>query len=159
MSWRYRVTQVLRRLCHVLAGVAILAMLVITFYDVVTRKLFGFAMVGVIDMVAFCVMWATMLGIALAWSHRAHIVVDILDMSGRPEITRALDVISRIVGIVVMPLLMWLAWHEVRDVYDFGDTTPEIRIPVYLFWVAAMVGYGLSAVFLLLDEPVRARHA
>jgi TRAP-type C4-dicarboxylate transport system permease small subunit len=159
MSWRSRVILALRRLCHTLAGAALIAMLGITGYDVITRKLFGMAMVGIVDIIAFCVMWATMLGIALAWSHRAHIVVDILDMTGRPELTRALDVLSRVVGIVVMPLLMWLAWHETRDVYGFGDTTPEIQIPIYLYWLAAIVGYGLSTVFLLLDEPMEPRHA
>ncbi len=160
MSWRARVTQVLRRLCHMLSGIAIIVMLGITAYDVAARKLFGIAISGVVDVIAFCVMWSTMLGIALAWSHRAHIVVDLIDMSRAPNLTRALDVLTRVVGIVVMPLLMYLAIHEARDVYGFGDHTPDIRIPIYVFWIAAIVGYGLSAVFLLVDEvPARSEHA
>ena len=121
------------------------------------RKLFNSAIVGVVDMVAFCVMWATMLGIALAWSQRAHIVVDLLDMTGSPRLIAALDVLTRVAGIVVMPLVAWLAYHELRDVMDFGDRTPEIGIPVYWFWVAAFVGYALSAIFLLIEPPAPAR--
>jgi TRAP-type C4-dicarboxylate transport system permease small subunit len=156
VSLRSRATQALRRLCHLLAGLALLVMLGVTVYDVVARKLFNSPLVGVVDTVAFCVMWATMLGIALAWSQHAHIVVDLLDMTGSPRLIAALDLLTRIAGIVVMPLLMWLAYHEVRDVMDFGDRTPEIGIPVYWYWIAALVGYGLSAAFLLLEPPAAA---
>ncbi len=155
MSWRARLTQALRRLCHLLAGAALLLMLGVTVYDVVARKLFNSAIVGVVDMVAFCVMWATMLGIALAWSERAHIVVDLLDMTGSPRLIAALDLLTRVAGIVVMPLVAWLAFHELRDVKDFGDRTPEIGIPVWWFWLAALAGYVLSALFLLIEPPRR----
>lgn len=158
MSWRERLTQALRRLCHILAAVALLAMLGVTVYDVVGRKLFNIAIVGVVDTVAFCVMWATMLGIALAWSQRAHIVVDLLDMTGSPRVIAALDLLTRLAGIVLMPLVAWLAWREMRDVMDFGDRTPEIGIPVYWYWLAACVGYALSALFLLI-EPLRRRES
>lgn len=157
MSWRHRVTQALRRLCHFLAALALAGMLGITVYDVVARKLFASPIVGVVDTVSFCVMWATMLGIALAWIERAHIVVDLLDMTGLPHITAFLDVLTRVVGIVVMPLLMYLAYIEFRDVMDFGDRTPEIGLPIYWYWVAALVGYGLSAVMLLLSPPASSR--
>ena len=156
MSWQDLLTQVLRRLCHVLAALALLVMLGVTVYDVVGRKLFNIAIVGVVDTVAFCVMWATMLGIALAWSQRGHIVVDLLDMTGSPRLIVALDVLTRVAGIVLMPLLAWLAYRELRDVMDFGDRTPEIGIPVYWFWAAALAGYALSAIFLLI-EPLRGR--
>ncbi len=157
MAWRNTVIHALRRVCHVLAGLAIVAMLVITLYEVIGRKLFGHGFVGIVDVISFCVMWATMLGIALAWSQRAHIVVDLLDMTGSPAVIRFLDILTRVVGIVVMPLLVWLAWHELRDVMSFRDTTPEIGIPVWWFWAAVVLGYGLSAVFLLLDPPLEAR--
>ena len=109
MSWRHQVTQALRRLCHFLAALAMAVMLGVTVYDVVARKLFNAPIVGVIDTVSFCVMWSTMLGIALAWSERAHVVVDLLDLTGSPTLIAFLDLLTRVAGIVVMPLLMWLA--------------------------------------------------
>jgi TRAP-type C4-dicarboxylate transport system permease small subunit len=136
-----------------LSALAIAVMICFTLYDVIGRKLFGTSVVGVVDVVGFCVMWATMLGIALAWSQRAHIVVDLLDMTGSPKLIRFLDILTRVVGIVVMPLLVWLAWYEFRDVISFGDTTPEIGIPVWWFWAAVIVGYFLSAILLLIEPP------
>jgi len=160
MSWRHYVTQALRRLCHFLAALALAFMLGITVYDVVARKLFSNPLLGVVDTVSFCVMWATMLGIALAWSERAHIVVDLLDMTGSPALIAVLDLLTRLAGILIMPLLMWLAWHEMRDVLSFGDRTPEIGLPIAWYWVAAVVGYGLSAVLLLIEPPgAGSRHA
>jgi TRAP-type C4-dicarboxylate transport system permease small subunit len=153
MAWRMTVTHALRRVCHVLSGLALAAMLCVTLYEVIGRKLFGISFVGIVDVISFCVMWTTMLGIALAWSQRAHIVVDLLDMTGSPIVIAFLDILTRIVGIVVMPLLVWLAWYEFRDVMSFGDTTPEIGIPVSWFWAAVIVGYGLSTIFLLIDSP------
>jgi len=156
MSWRYRATQALRRLCHVLAAIALFGMAGLTLYDVIARKLFSAPIVGVIDVVSFCVMWATMLGIALAWAERAHIVVDILNFNS-PRVTAAFHLLTRVTGIVIMPLLMWLAWQELRDVYDFGDRSPDVRIPIFLYWAAPVVGYALSAIFLLIAPPYTER--
>jgi TRAP-type C4-dicarboxylate transport system permease small subunit len=155
MSWRERLTRALQRLCHFVAGAAILTMVVITFADVLGRSLLNHPIVGVVDAVGFCVMWATMMGIALAWSERAHIVVDILDLTGWPRFITWLDLLTRVVGIVVMPLLVWLAYVQFKDSVDFGDTTPELRLPLSWYWVAVLLGFGLSAVFLLIEPPQR----
>jgi TRAP-type C4-dicarboxylate transport system permease small subunit len=157
MPLRLRLTQALERLCHFLAAVALLAMLGISVVDVVGRKLFGFSVRGVVDIVGFTVVISTMFGIALAWSQRAHIVVDLLDMTGSPWLIALLDVLTRVAGIVVMPLLGWLAFHEFRDVLSFGDRTPDIGIPLALFWATILIGYALSALLLLIAPPARAR--
>ncbi|MNC95210.1 hypothetical protein D3C83_122730 [compost metagenome] len=64
-----------------------------------------------------------------------------------------LDVLSRVVGIVVMPLLVWLAYDQFKDAMDFGDRTPELEVLVAWYWVAVLLGFGLSAVFLLIEPP------
>jgi TRAP-type C4-dicarboxylate transport system permease small subunit len=156
MLWRLRLTQALRRLCHFVAAVAMFAMVTVTFVNVFARTLFNHPFVGSIDAVGICVMWATMMGIALAWSERAHIVVDIVDLTGSPRLIAWLDVLTRVVGIVIMPLLVWLAYDQFKDAVDFGDRTPELETPVAWYWVAVMLGFGLSTVFLLTEPPVQA---
>ena len=153
MRWQSWLTQALRRLCHFIAAVAMLLMVAVTFINVMARILFNHPFVGVVDAVGLCVMWATMMGIALAWSERAHIVVDILDMTGSPRLLAWLDVLSRVVGIVVMPLLVWLAYDQFKDAMDFGDRTPELEVLVAWYWVAVLLGFGLSTVFLLIEPP------
>jgi TRAP-type C4-dicarboxylate transport system permease small subunit len=155
MTWRSWLIRALRRLCHFIAAAAILVMLVITFINVVGRTLFNHPFVGVTDAVALCVMWATMMGIALAWSQRAHIVVDLLDMTGSPRVTGWLDILTWAAGIVVMPLMLWLAYIQFLDAVDFGDRTPELQMPYAWYWIAALAGFGLSAIFLLIDPPLR----
>lgn len=154
MSWRLRLTQALRRLCHLVAAAAMLIMIAVTLVNVAARSLFNHPFVGVVDAVAICVMWATMMGIALAWAERAHIVVDIVDMTGSPWLLRWLDRLSRLTGIVVMPLLLWLAYDQFKDAVDFGDRTPELEISVAWYWVAVILGFGLSAIFLVIEPPV-----
>jgi TRAP-type C4-dicarboxylate transport system permease small subunit len=145
--------QALRRLCHVVAGLATLVMIVVTFVNVTARTLFNAPFVGVTDAVAMSVMWATMMGIALCWSQRAHIVVDILDMAGSPRLIAWLDRLTWLAGIVTMPLLTWLAYDQFADAVDFGDLTPELRMPIAWYWVAVMLGFSLSFVFLIVDPP------
>lgn len=157
MRWRLWLTQALRRLCHFIAALAILAMVVVTFVNVIARTIFNHPFVGVTDAVGIAVMWATMMGIALAWSQRAHIVVDILDMAGSPCLIAWLDVLTRVAGIVVMPLLVWLAYDQYRDAVEFGDLTPELRVPIAWYWIAVLLGFGLSTVFLLVEPPTGSR--
>lgn len=158
MRYRRILTEALERLCHLVAAAAIVFALVITVVDVVSRKTIGLPIKGVVDMVGLCVVISTMLGIALAWSKRAHIVVDLLDMTGSPGLLAFLDVLTRVAGVVTMPLLMWLGYHEFRDVLSFGDRTPELDIPLAWFWLAILVGYGLSALMLLIGPPARTSH-
>jgi TRAP-type C4-dicarboxylate transport system permease small subunit len=154
MSWRLQLSQALRRLCHFVAAMAMLIMIAVTLVNVAARSLFNHPFVGVVDAVAICVMWATMMGIALAWAERAHIVVDIVDMTGSPWLMRWLDRLTWATGIVVMPLLVWLAYDQFKDAVDFGDRTPELQVPVAWYWVAAILGFSLSTLFLLIEPPV-----
>ena len=158
MQFRIRLTGALERLCHIVAGAAIVFAMAVTVVDVVSRKTIGFPIKGVVDMVGLCVVVSSMFGIALAWSTRAHIVVDLLDMTGSPALLAFLDILTRITGIVTMPLLMWLGYREFRDVFAFGDRTPELDIPLAWFWLAILVGYGLSALMLLIGPPARTAH-
>jgi TRAP-type C4-dicarboxylate transport system permease small subunit len=154
MSWRLWLTGALRRLCHFVAAVATLVMVAVTFVNVVARTVFNHPFVGVTDAVAISVMWATMMGIALAWSQRAHIVVDLLDMTGLPRLTQALDVLTRVAGIVIMPLLVWLAYDQFKDTVDFGDRTPELQVLIgWWYWLPVLIGFSLSALFLLIEPP------
>lgn len=159
MSWRIRVTWALESLCHLAAAAAVVVMLGVTITDVVIRKSLGISVRGVVDIVAFCVVIATMLGIAVAWSQRAHIVVDLLDMTGSPALINALDILTRVVGIVLMPLVAWLAYREFREVLDFGDRTPDIAMLYAWHWAAICIGYTLSAVLLIISPMQPARQA
>src|SRR3954470_8752578 len=107
MHFRIWVTQALHRLCHLIAAAALLVALIATVLDVCLRKTVGISIPGIVDLVGFCIVIGTMFGIALAWSLRAHIVVDLLDMTGSPGLLAFLDVLTRLVGIVAMPLVMW----------------------------------------------------
>jgi TRAP-type C4-dicarboxylate transport system permease small subunit len=152
-SWRTGATQAIERLCYIVAGMALIVMLVASVVDVAGRKTIGFSLNGVIDIVTFSVVIATMMGIALAWSRGGHIVVDLLDMTGSPIILRFLDIFNRVAGIVLMPLLAWLAYREMRDVFAFGDTSSDLGIPMWWYWVFVLLGYLLSALLLLIAPP------
>jgi TRAP-type C4-dicarboxylate transport system permease small subunit len=159
LQWRESVTRVLERLGHFLAGVAVAGMLSVTVADVVGRWLFKTGVPGVIDIVELCLIWATMLGVALAWSQRAHIVVDIVDMLAPWRLVLLLDMLARIAVAVAMAALVWLAVDEFRNAAEFGDSTTDIGIPLVWFWAAVLVGYGLSVLLVLVAPPLRGADA
>ncbi len=160
MHIRLMVARALERLCHAIAALFLLIALIGTVLDVCLRKTIDFPIRGVIDLVGFCIVISTMLGIALAWSARVHIVVDLLDMTGSPQLLTFLDVLTRVAGVLSMALLMWLGYREFSDVLAFGDRTSDLGIPLAWFWLAILVGYGLSALLLLIAPPARtARNA
>ncbi len=142
-------TRAIIRLGHGLVAIAIAAMIAITLVDVVARGLFNRPIVGVVDVIELSMIWLTMLGIALAWAERAHIVVDIIDTVVSPRIVRRLDQGARLVTAAVMGYLAWLAVPLLEGVADFGDTTMNLRLPLTWFWAAIIFGYGVSCLVLI----------
>lgn len=136
---------------HLISGIAIVAMLLITVADVLSRALFNKPIGGVVEIVELCVIWTTMLGIAIAWAEKSQIVVDVSDVFAAPRVIGLFDLFAQIVSAVVMALLAWLAFGEFRDIAAFGDRTADLSLPLTWFWSAIVAGYSLSVLFLVIS--------
>lgn len=133
----------------VLAGVALLAMMGVTVADVVARNVFSTPLQGVVEMVEFAMVWCTFAGIAAAFFLGGHITVDLVDAVAGEGVRRAVTLLAAALATAGMAALTFLAYRELLDALDWGDTTVDLGIPLWLYWVAITGGFLLGALLCL----------
>ncbi|MZR11958.1 TRAP transporter small permease subunit [Maritimibacter sp. DP07] len=95
-----------------------------------------------------------MLGVAIAWGmasvgyHGSHIKVDLLAQAVRPRTRRWLNLFAWAVLFVFTAVMTWKIWGRVMSAMSGGDTTMDLRLPHWPFFLAIWAGLlaGLFAV-------------
>jgi len=127
---------------YVVAGGVLACMIVLTFFDVILRN-FGHPITGSMEIIqyggcvvfAFSIPYGTLLG--------AQVIVDIVTEKLSPQKKRAVEIITRCIGIL---LFLFIAYHFFMyglDVRHTGERTASFKIPYYPF------GFALSLSFLM----------
>ena len=126
-------------LCVVLAvfsGLVLIALIGLTFFDVVLRYIFSAPIFGARDLLEMGMVLVISLGFPFTWRIGGHIVVDLLPDYGLKWLTVFRDLIVRFIGIVIFGLLTWRAWLRADDAELFNEATNMLEVPFQpLFWV------------------------
>ncbi|MEM8663699.1 MAG: TRAP transporter small permease subunit, partial [Pseudomonadota bacterium] len=127
-----------------LAGLALIAMMGATVVDVVARHAFNAPLPGAVEMVELAMVWATFLGIAAAFFIGGHITVDLVDAALGPVAARRVRTFAAMVATLLCGVLAFLAYRELLDAIDWGDTTVDLGIPHTAYWVAIFAGFVMG---------------
>lgn len=122
----------------VLAGAVLLALVALTFVDVVLRYVFAAPILGATDALQMGMLLVVSLAFPFTWRVGGHIVVDLVPDYGLPWLTRLRDLVVRLLAVVVFALLSWRGWIRAGDAELFNEATNMIEIPFQpFFWVLA----------------------
>lgn len=127
-----------------MAGLALLVMMGATVADVIGRQAFNSPLPGVVEIVELSMVWTTFLGLAAAFFIGGHIAVDLADAALGPVAGRRLRAFAATVATLLCGVLAWLAYRELLDAIDWGDTTVDLGIPHTAFWIAIFGGFLLG---------------
>jgi TRAP-type C4-dicarboxylate transport system permease small subunit len=146
----------LQRLQLWFAAAALLILMGVTVTDVFLRYLFNRPVRGSYDLVESMLLIFVFNGIAAAFFGRRHIVIDLIDsvLSGRA--TAVLIRVADILSVVCIGLIMWAMLIPMTQAYHYGDIKLELRLPIYILWIAALVGLAgtmFCALVTLLARP------
>lgn len=120
----------------VLAGLILVALIGLTFVDVVMRYIFSSPIFGARDLLETGMVIVISLAFPLTWRAGGHIVVDLIPDYGMRALTVVRDLVVRAIGIFIFGVLAWRCWLRADDAALFNEATNMIEVPFQpFFWI------------------------
>ena len=149
----------LKHVLGLLAGAALFAMMTLTFFDVIGRKLFSHSIVGSVElteMMMLALIFAAMPLVSLAGGH---VIFDLLD-SILPDRTKRLQsIVANLICTVLLAVSAWFVFGRAMRTQSMGDISPQLAVPIAPFHYAAAVLLLLCAImhlYLAVSGRIRA---
>lgn len=121
------------------AAVALFLMMLLTFADVVGRKLLNASITGNVELTELCMLGTIFIAMPLVSLAGEHVIFDLLD----PMLPASLQRWQRVISNTFCALLVlggaWLIHNRAARVFEDGDTTAQLQIPTGPFIQAASV--------------------
>lgn len=133
MNKLYHFSDLLIKWAACLSGILIFITTIMTFYEVVTRALFGMPTIWATELSTYAIIGSCFLGTAYAVRTYAHITVDLIVNRVNEKARVALAYVSNALGLLFSIILAWYGFHHVLKTFELGVTsTSLLRIPMYL---------------------------
>lgn len=142
------IQSVLERASVVLAlvgGAVLAAMALLATVSILGRKFLGTPIWGDVELVQMGTAVAIAMSLPYAQWRRAHIMVDFFTTCASPATRARLDATgSAALGLVCL-LLAWRAAVGVLDMREVGETTMVLGFPIWIVYVAMVIGLAVTA--------------
>jgi TRAP-type C4-dicarboxylate transport system permease small subunit len=135
----------------VFSGLILLAIIGLTFFDVVLRYVFSAPLFGARDLLEMGMVVVISLAFPLSWRIGGHIVVDLLPDYRIAIFTVIRDLFVRLIGIFIFGLLAWQSWVRSQDAVLFNEATNMIEIPFSPFFMVLSAGSAFQVVVLCVE--------
>ena len=121
------------------AAAALFLMMLLTFADVVGRKVLNASIVGSVELTELCMLGTIFIAMPLVSLAGEHVIFDLLDPMLPASLQRWQRVISNAFCAVLVLGGAWLIHGRAARVFEDGDTTAQLQIPTGPFIQAASV--------------------
>lgn len=116
------------------------------------RYLFGWSIVGLLEVIMMCGMWLYMLGALIASRRKEHLVVDFFAQKfGDGRAREAHKLLVGCVTFAATAFFTLLAWRMLQWSLDHPQTTPGMGIPLWIPQSAILVAAVGSGFYALRD--------
>jgi TRAP-type transport system small permease protein len=128
------------------SAVALGAMVLLVVADVLRANLFHHPIMGAIDLVQALLAVIVFLGLPLVIFAEGNITVDVIDHFISKRGVALLRASGGLLSFIYLGLLWWHMFQPAIDSWNFGDITPDLKIPVILIWVPVLLGVAASMI-------------
>jgi TRAP-type C4-dicarboxylate transport system permease small subunit len=135
--------------CGLLAAVALFAIMALTLFDVMGRKLLSQSIPGSLELTEILMVVVIFAALPLVSMHGEHVAFDSLDALMPAWLRRAQQIAVDLLCALALGLLAWLMWGKAMDMTGYGETTAQLKLPVGIF-------VGLMSVMCALAAAVHA---
>jgi TRAP-type C4-dicarboxylate transport system permease small subunit len=128
------------RLMHIVASIALVAMMLVVVADVALRFIFNTPVRGAYDLVSVFLLIMVFFGIGPVIARNAEILIDLFD---RVAPATLIIFLRRTAAIGTLAVVFFLGWSMVDpafDAYRYGGNSLELGFPVWWLWVVAFIG-------------------
>ena len=126
-------------LCGLLSGIALFAIMVLTFFDVLGRKFLSNSIPGSLELTELLMVVVIFGALPLVSRRGEHVEFDSLDPYLPMAFRRLQAVLVHLLCAAVLLGLGWLMWRTGAQFAETGETTAQLQIPKYPF----ICGMGL----------------
>jgi TRAP-type C4-dicarboxylate transport system permease small subunit len=126
----------------VAAAAILMAMMLLTFADVVGRYVLGRPVRGAFEVTELMLVVLIFAGLPLVTHAGAHVAMDFIDHVLGPRAGARLAVLVDLAGAALLLGLARLAWLKADRIREYGDATDVLRIPYgpFVYLMAVMIG-------------------
>ncbi len=142
MSFVAKVVRILR----VLAMISLLSMMIVTIVDVTMRMAINELVLGTVELVQFTLVAMVFLALPETFLRNEHITVDVIDQAVSPALLRVLRRLAALVTLALVAIMAWRTIPPALDTIEIGDTTSDLQISLFWYWLPVMVGAVAAAV-------------
>jgi TRAP-type C4-dicarboxylate transport system permease small subunit len=137
-KWERRVEALL----GVVASVILLAMMLLTFVDVVARYIFSRPVRGAFEITELMLLVLIFAGLPLVSFTDEHALMDFIDRLLPSRAQRALEGLVQGVCAAIMFLLAWQVWIKADRIWAYRDATDVLRIVYgpFVYFMAVSIG-------------------
>ena len=131
--------KLLELLCGLLSGVALFAIMALTFFDVIGRKALSNSIPGSLELTELLMVVVIFGALPLVSRRGEHVEFDSLDPYLPAWLRQLQAVVVHLLCAAVLLGLAWLMWQTGSQFAETGETTAQLKIPKYPF----IYGMGL----------------
>jgi TRAP-type C4-dicarboxylate transport system permease small subunit len=128
-----------------IAGVALFAMMALTFADVFSRKFLTNSITGAVELTELMMTVMIFFALPLVSLGAEHIVFDLLDRTLPPAWVRWQQRIANAVAAGAFALAAWWVWERAARTVRLGDMTSALEIKLGPFHYMAALALALTA--------------
>ena len=150
-GWERRVEALL----GVAASIILLAMMLLTFVDVVGRYVFNRPVRGAFEVTELMLVVLIFAGLPLVSWADEHALMDFVDRLLGARAQRGLERAVQLVCAAVMFLLTWLMWRKADRIWAYGDATDVLRIlygPFVYFMAITLAFAGVIHLYKVVER-------
>jgi TRAP-type C4-dicarboxylate transport system permease small subunit len=143
-------------LCGLLSGIALFAIMALTFFDVLGRKFASNSIPGSLEMTELLMVVVIFGALPLVSRRGEHVEFDSLDPYLPAWVRQAQWVIVQLLCGVVLLALAWLMWRTGSQFAETGETTAQLQIrkAPFIYGMGILCGVtGLVHLWLLGHRP------
>ena len=124
------------------ASVILLAMMLLTFVDVVARYVFNRPLSGAFEVTELMLVVLIFAGLPLVSYADEHALMDFIDRLLGARLQRLLERLVQATCAAIMFLLAWLIWLKADRIWGYRDATDVLRIVYgpFVYFMAVMIG-------------------
>lgn len=137
-AWERRVEAIL----GAAASGLLMAMMLLTFVDVVARYVFNRPLAGAFEVTELLLLVLIFAGLPLVSYADEHVTMDLVDRLVGPAARARLERGVHVLSAALMAGLAWLVWLKAERIWAYRDATDVLRIVYgpFVFFMAGMIG-------------------
>lgn len=143
-------------LCGLLSGIALFAIMALTFFDVLGRKFLSESIPGSLELTELLMVVVIFAALPLVSRRGEHVEFDSLDPYLPAWFRRLQDMFVHVLCAAFLLGLAWLMWQTGGQFAQSGETTAQLQIPKapFIYGMAVLCGLtGLVHLALLRGTP------